>query len=110
MPSSACGRRSLVNLPPPARGHCGSGAHAHYSASKGGASSLSKGLVPKTRVNIVAPRIIATHTTERLAHEKGRTPLDDTLVKRFGGAEEVVRVVAILCSELAAFATGRPST
>ncbi|CAM5199584.1 3-oxoacyl-[acyl-carrier protein] reductase OS=Castellaniella defragrans OX=75697 GN=HNR28_000952 PE=3 SV=1 [Castellaniella defragrans] len=100
---------SIVNLSSMA-GHRGSYAHAHYSASKGGVSSLSKSLArelaPNTRVNIVAPGIIATPMTERLLHEKGQRLLEDTPMGRFGTADEVAGAVVFLCSDLASFVTG----
>ncbi len=91
-------------------GHRGSLGHAHYSASKGAVSSLSKSLAlelaPKTRVNIVAPGIIATAMTEPLVRQKGQVLLDSTPLKRFGLAAEVASVIAFLCSDLASFITG----
>lgn len=100
---------AIVNLSSMA-GHRGSHAHAHYAASKGGVSSLSKSLArelaPKTRVNLVAPGIIATHMTEPLVRDKGQALLDDTPMKRFGSADEVAGAVAFLCSDLASFIIG----
>ncbi|WP_323030165.1 SDR family NAD(P)-dependent oxidoreductase [Castellaniella sp.] len=91
-------------------GHRGSFGHAHYSASKGAVSSFSKSLAlelaPRTRVNIVAPGIIATAMSEPLVRQKGQTLLDATPMKRFGTAAEVAGVIAFLCSDLAAFVTG----
>jgi 3-oxoacyl-[acyl-carrier protein] reductase len=100
---------SIVNLSSMA-GHRGSYAHAHYSASKGGVSSLSKSLArelaPKTRVNIVAPGIIATPMTDRLLREKGQRLREDTPMGRFGTADEVAGAIVFLCSDLASFVTG----
>lgn len=100
---------SIVNLSSMA-GHRGSFSHAHYAASKGGVSSLSKSLArelaPRTRVNIVAPGIIATPMIEQLVREKGTALLGDTPMKRYGTAREVAGVVAFLCSELASFVNG----
>ncbi|WP_066454035.1 SDR family NAD(P)-dependent oxidoreductase [Castellaniella caeni] len=91
-------------------GHRGSLGHAHYSASKGAVSSLSKSLAlelaPRTRVNIVAPGIIATSMAEPLMRQKGQALLDNTPMKRFGTAAEVASVIAFLCSDLASFVTG----
>lgn len=100
---------AIVNLSSMA-GHRGSLSHAHYAASKGGVSSLSKSLArelaPGTRVNIVAPGIIATPMTEQLLHEKGQRLKEDTPMQRFGTAEEVASVICFLCSDLASFMTG----
>jgi 3-oxoacyl-[acyl-carrier protein] reductase len=100
---------SIVNLSSMA-GHRGSFAHAHYAASKGGVSSLSKSLArelaPRTRVNIVAPGIIATPMIEQLVREKGAALIGDTPMKRYGTARELAGVIAFLCSELASFVNG----
>ncbi|NYT84705.1 SDR family NAD(P)-dependent oxidoreductase [Pollutimonas harenae] len=100
---------SIVNLASLA-GHRGSHSHAHYSASKGAVSSLSKSLAlelaPKTRVNIVSPGIIDTAMASSLMQQKGQALLDATPLKRFGSADEVAGVIMFLCSELASFVNG----
>ncbi len=100
---------SIVNLSSMA-GHRGSFSHAHYAASKGGVSSLSKSLArelaPRTRVNIVAPGIIRTHMIDQLVQEKGAALISDTPLQRYGTAAEVANVIAFLCSDLASFVTG----
>src|SRR3546814_20339391 len=79
---------SIVNLASMA-GHRGSHSHAHYSASKGAVTSLSKSLAlelaPRTRVNIVSPGIIDTHMASSLMHQKGQALLGAR--KRVGWGE-----------------------
>ncbi|MFA5664599.1 SDR family NAD(P)-dependent oxidoreductase [Castellaniella sp.] len=91
-------------------GHRGSYAHAHYAASKGAVSSLSKSLArelaPRTRVNIVSPGIIATPMTDDLIRQRGPELLQGTPMGRFGKASEVAGAVAFLCSDLASYMTG----
>jgi len=91
-------------------GHQGSHSHGHYAASKGGVSSLSKSLArelaPRTRVNIVAPGIIATAMTERLIQQQGTGLLERTPMQRFGTATDVAGAIAFLCSDLARFVNG----
>ncbi|MFA7437520.1 SDR family NAD(P)-dependent oxidoreductase [Castellaniella sp.] len=100
---------AIVNLSSMA-GHRGSHGHAHYAASKGAVSSLSKSLArelaPTTRVNLVAPGIIATHMTEALVREQGDALLAATPMQRWGQADEVAGAIAFLCSNLASFITG----
>ncbi|KAA0893021.1 SDR family NAD(P)-dependent oxidoreductase [Pusillimonas sp. ANT_WB101] len=100
---------SIVNLASMA-GHRGSYSHAHYSASKGAVTSLSKSLAlelaPKTRVNIVSPGIIDTPMASSLLQQKGQALLDSTPLKRFGTADEVANVIMFLCSDLASFVNG----
>lgn len=92
-------------------GHKGSYAHAHYAASKGAVSSFSKSLAlelaPRTRVNMVAPGIIATSMTNDLVRQKGDALLSATPLQRFGTAEEVAGTIAFLCSDLSSFMTGQ---
>lgn len=100
---------SIVNLASMA-GHRGSHSHAHYSASKGAVTSLSKSLAlelaPKTRVNIVSPGIIDTPMASSIMQQKGQVLLDATPLKRFGTADEVANVILFLCSDLASFVNG----
>lgn len=92
-------------------GHKGSHSHAHYAASKGALSSFSKSLAlelaPKTRVNIVAPGIIATRMTNDLVQQKGNALLAATPMERFGTPREVAGAISFLCSDLASFITGQ---
>jgi 3-oxoacyl-[acyl-carrier protein] reductase len=91
-------------------GHRGSHSHAHYAASKGALSSFSKSLAlelaPRTRVNIVAPGIIATSMTDDLVREKGDALLASTPLKRYGKPAEVAGAIVFLCSDLSSFMTG----
>ncbi len=100
---------SIVNIASVA-GHRGSYGHAHYSASKGAVTSFTKSLAqelaPRTRVNAVAPGIIATAMTEELLKRKGDDLLKAIPAQRFGTAADVAGALAFLCSDLAAYMTG----
>jgi 3-oxoacyl-[acyl-carrier protein] reductase len=82
---------SIVNIASVA-GHRGSYGHAHYSASKGAVTSFTKSLAlelaPRTRVNVVAPGIIATAMTEELIKQKGNDLLKAIPSQRFGTAPD----------------------
>ncbi|HEV2276057.1 MAG TPA: SDR family NAD(P)-dependent oxidoreductase [Acidobacteriaceae bacterium] len=88
----------------------GSHGHAAYAASKGAMTSFARSLAmeagPDTRVNAVAPGIIATAMTESLIAQRGQDLLDRTTLGRHGTAADVAGVIAFLCSPLSGFMTG----
>ena len=100
---------AIVNLTSLA-GHRGAYTNAHYAASKGALTSLTRSLArelgPKTRVNAVAPGIIETPMTRDFLASRGDSTIAQTPLARFGQPSEVASVIAFLCSDAASFISG----
>lgn len=100
---------AIVNLTSLA-GHRGAFHNAHYAASKGALTSLTRSLArelgPRTRVNAVAPGIIRTPMTTNLVATRGDDSIAQTPLARLGEPAEIASVIAFLCSEAASFVTG----
>lgn len=88
---------------------------AHYSASKGGVISFTKGLARElaahgTTVNTIAPSVCETPQMHR-AMEAGQFPLEAILpmipISRAGTPEEIASAAAFLASDEAAYITGQ---
>jgi 3-oxoacyl-[acyl-carrier protein] reductase len=90
----------------------GNAGQSAYVAAKAGVIGLTKSLAQEfgsrsIRVNAVAPGFIETEMTAALPQElkeqyQARIPL-----KRFGGADEVAKVVSFLASDASAYITGQ---
>ena len=87
---------------------------AAYAAAKGGLAELTRQLVADLapqgiRVNAVAPGVILTPMTGRLAADPWyrRVAIDTIPACRTGTPEDVAGVIAFLCSEQAAFVHGQ---
>jgi len=100
---------SIVNLSSMA-GHRGAFYNAHYSATKGALTSLTRSLArelgPQTRVNAVSPGVIETPMARDLIKMRGADSIAQTPLRRVGQPLEIASVIAFLCSDAASFITG----
>jgi len=90
---------------------------AHYSASKGGVTSLTKALARDfadmgITVNTIPPSLIETGLSRRSEQADGSNPRIDAMiamvpVKRIGLPEDIAAACAWLCSDHAGFVTGQ---
>ncbi len=83
-----------------------------YSSTKGAVNSMTatmaKELAPYgIRVNAVAPGFIATDMIDQLPEEKKEEYLNTIPLKRFGTAEEVAEMVAMLAGPACTYMTGQ---
>ncbi|HWJ76091.1 MAG TPA: SDR family oxidoreductase [Kaistia sp.] len=85
---------------------------AHYAASKGGVSTLSRALAKELgpdgiRVNAVAPGLIGTQFHDRFSTAEGRkATVDRTPLRREGQPEDVANAVLYLVSPMSSFLAG----
>ncbi len=85
---------------------------ANYCASKGGLVSFTRALAaelaPKgVRVNAVLPGFIETEMTAKMPRQVKRGSMERILLKRFGSAQEVSKVVSFLASPDASYIVGQ---
>lgn len=83
-----------------------------YSATKGAVNSMTQTMAKELapygiRVNAVAPGFIATDMVDALPEDKKEEYLKDIPMNRFGTAEEVGDVVAMLASPACSYMTGQ---
>lgn len=83
-----------------------------YSSTKGAVNSMTatmaKELAPYgIRVNAVAPGFIATDMIDQLPEDKKEEYLNTIPLKRFGTAEEVAKMVAMLAGPACTYMTGQ---
>jgi len=102
---------AIVNLASIA-GQAGSEGQLAYSASKaalvGVTKSAAKELAPNgIRVNAVAPGMIRTDLLKEMPQTKIDERIGSIRLGRLGEPEEVGRVIAFLCSDLASYVTGQ---
>ncbi len=88
---------------------------ANYCASKGGLVALTRAMAaemaPKgVRINAVLPGFIETDMTARMPRRIKSESKEKILIKRFGTAEEVAKVVSFLASDAASYIVGQALT
>ena len=110
-PMLSAGGGTIVNMSS-VSGLVGVAGQTNYSASKGAILAFTRSLAAELggkgiRVNAVAPGFIETDMTAVLPRDIKRRNLERILLKRFGSAEEVARVVAFLVSDAAAYVVGQ---
>jgi 3-oxoacyl-[acyl-carrier protein] reductase len=93
-------------------GLVGTAGQTNYAASKGGLLAFSRSLAAELgikgiRVNAVVPGFIETDMTAVMPRQIKRQNLERILMKRFGSAEEVARVVSFLASDDASYIAGQ---
>ena len=90
----------------------GTTGRAHYGASKGGVIAMCKTMAKELgscgiTVNTIAPGLILTNMSkERIAQTNDDKLLDPLVIKRVGGAEDIVGAILFLASRDASYITG----
>lgn len=93
-------------------GERGKFGQSNYAASKAGMIGLARSAARElgrfgVRVNVVAPGLVYTAMTARLAEEHVRQAIAETVLGNVAEPEDVARVVLFLCSDLARHVTGQ---
>jgi 3-oxoacyl-[acyl-carrier protein] reductase len=109
MMNARCG--VIVNITS-VSGLVGIAGQTNYSASKGALLAFTRSLAAELgprgiRVNSVVPGFIDTDMTARMPRQIKEKNRDRILLKRFGTASEVAKVVAFLVSDDASYIVGQ---
>lgn len=93
-------------------GYMGDAGMSVYAASKGALASATKSIATEygrrgITANCIAPGIIGTDATKKIAPEYKETMLNQIPSRRFGKPEEVAYLAAFLSSEYAAYINGQ---
>ena len=96
-------------------GVTGNAGQANYAAAKAGMIGFTKSLAKefaarKVTVNAVAPGFIETDMTSELDERLREAVVKFIPMKRFGQPQDVAHMVSYLCSEGAAYVTGKVFT
>ena len=106
------GKGNIINIASTA-GFYGSTAFLHYSTSKGGVITMTRGLATalgefNINVNAVAPGVVMTETMQVLVpKEAEKHLLDKQILKRSIQPEDIAAAVAFLASDEASMITGQ---
>jgi 3-oxoacyl-[acyl-carrier protein] reductase len=110
MPMMKRRRGVIINISS-SSGVYGNPTQTNYSASKAGIIGFSRALAKEVgrfgvRVNVVAPGFIQTDMTTALGERERTKAMDCIPLRRFGRANEVAAMVAMLASDRASYVTG----
>ncbi len=83
-----------------------------YSATKGAVNAMTATLAKELaqygiRVNAVAPGFIQTDMIDQIPEDQRQAHLKQVPLGRFGEAEEVAKLVCMLCSDTMSYVTGQ---
>jgi 3-oxoacyl-[acyl-carrier protein] reductase len=82
-----------------------------FTVAKAGVIGLTKALAvelsPHVRVNTIALGNVETEWVKELRGDEVKAAMNENLIKRFGTAEEIARIILFLCSDDSAFIDGQ---
>ncbi len=101
---------SIVNISS-VSGLLGNAGQANYAASKAGIVGFTKSLAQEygsreLRANVVAPGFVDTSLTEDISEEKRASYMENVILERFAGPEEIAHPALYLLSDKASYITG----
>ncbi|MEN8904919.1 MAG: SDR family oxidoreductase [Clostridiales bacterium] len=93
-------------------GIIGASCEVHYSASKAGVIGLTKALAKEVglsgiQVNCIAPGVIETDMLNEFTDEDKKQILSEIPMNKFGGIEDISKLIYFLASEKSSYITGQ---